>query len=55
MWDIHINVLGINHFTWVDYASYKGYDLCPVYKEYIDRHFEEGYEEKDNKLLKKNF
>ncbi|MBO7334043.1 MAG: alpha-glucosidase/alpha-galactosidase, partial [Lachnospiraceae bacterium] len=22
--DIHVNVMGINHFTWFDYASYKG-------------------------------
>lgn len=25
--DIHVNVLGINHFTWFDYAAYKGVDL----------------------------
>ena len=25
--DIIINVLGINHFTWFDAASYKGIDL----------------------------
>ncbi|MCR5279275.1 MAG: alpha-glucosidase/alpha-galactosidase [Lachnospiraceae bacterium] len=41
--DIHINVMGINHFTWFDYASYKGIDLFPVYRNYIDKHFEEGY------------
>ena len=46
--DIHVNVLGINHFTWFDYASYKGIDLFPVYRNYIDKHFEEGFEERDN-------
>ncbi len=45
--DIHINVLGINHFTWLDQASYKGIDLFPIYKDYIDEHYEEGYEEPD--------
>lgn len=45
--DIHVNVLGINHFTWFDYASYKGMDLFPLYREYIAGHFEEGYEERD--------
>lgn len=45
--DIHVNVLGINHFTWFDYASYKGTDLFPMYREYIREHFEEGYEERD--------
>lgn len=53
--DIHVNVLGINHFTWFDYASCKGYDLFPIYKEYIDRHFEEGYEEKDKNWMNSTF
>ncbi|PYG87341.1 alpha-galactosidase [Ruminiclostridium sufflavum DSM 19573] len=43
--EILVNVLGINHFTWFDYASYKGIDLIPVYKEYVAKHFEEGFEE----------
>lgn len=43
--DIHVNVLGINHFTWLDYASYKGMDLFPIYRKYIDEHFEEGWTE----------
>ena len=30
--EIQVNVLGINHFTWFDYASYKGIDLFPVYR-----------------------
>ncbi len=42
--DIHVNVLGINHFTWFDYASYKGMDLFPIYRKYIEEHFEEGYD-----------
>lgn len=41
--DIHTNVLGINHFTWFDSASYKGIDLFPVYRKYIDAHFDEGW------------
>ena len=45
--DIHVNVLGINHFTWFDYASYMGMDLFPVYREYVDKHFEEGFHERD--------
>ena len=34
--DIKTNVLGINHFTWVDKASYKGYDLLPAYKQFAE-------------------
>lgn len=40
--EIHVNVLGINHFTWFDKASYKGIDIFPIYRKFIDEHFEEG-------------
>ena len=50
--DIHVNVLGINHFTWFDYAAYKGVDLFPVYREYIEEHYEEGYNEPDKNWAK---
>lgn len=53
--DIHVNVLGINHFTWFDYASYKGIDLFPVYRNYIDAHFEQGLEERDNNWMNSTF
>ncbi len=42
--EIMVNVLGINHFTWFDRASYKGIDLFPVYKEFVDEYYEEGYD-----------
>lgn len=52
--DIHTNVLGINHFTWFDYASYKGYDLFPIYSRYIDENFDIGWTDNsiDNDLNK---
>lgn len=53
--DIFVNVLGINHFTWFDQASYKGIDLFPVYKEYIDSHYEEGYQEPDKNWANSTF
>ena len=31
--DIHVNVVGINHFTWFTEASYKGVDLFPCIQE----------------------
>lgn len=49
--EIHVNVLGINHFTWFDSAAYKGIDLFPVYHEYIKEHFEDGLDEKDANWL----
>ncbi|MCR5310076.1 MAG: alpha-glucosidase/alpha-galactosidase [Lachnospiraceae bacterium] len=45
--DININVMGINHFTWFNYASYKGIDLFPIYRSYIQKNFEKGYEVSD--------
>lgn len=35
--DINVEVSGINHFTWITKASYKGLDLFPVFKEYGKR------------------
>jgi len=43
MSDIEVNVLGINHFTWIDKASYRGNDLFSVYSEFIARH-PDGFE-----------
>lgn len=53
--EIQVNVQGINHFTWFDYASYKGIDLLPVYKSYIEKHFEEGYEATENHWMNSSF
>lgn len=41
--DIKVNVLGINHFTWVDKATYKGEDLFPIYDKFVDKYFETGF------------
>ncbi|MGI5959399.1 MAG: alpha-glucosidase/alpha-galactosidase [Massiliimalia sp.] len=43
--EIQVNVLGINHFTWLDRASYKGIDLFPVYDKFVQRYKETGYVE----------
>ncbi|MFO7611515.1 MAG: alpha-glucosidase/alpha-galactosidase, partial [Clostridia bacterium] len=41
--DIEVNVLGINHFTWIDRAYYKDNDLIPLYRNFSEKHFEKGY------------
>ncbi len=33
--EIHVNVIGINHFTFVDRAEYEGVDILALLKEYI--------------------
>ena len=42
--DIHVNVMGINHFTWFDKASYMGADLFPIYRDFVERYAEEGFQ-----------
>lgn len=49
--DIVINVLGVNHFTWLTEARYKGVDLLPLYKRYIEEH-PEGDIKADNEERK---
>jgi alpha-galactosidase len=36
--DIRTNIVGVNHFTFLTEAKYKGMDLLPVYNAYIDEH-----------------
>lgn len=42
--EIKINVLGINHFTWLDKASYKNIDLLPIYERFVDKYHLTGFE-----------
>lgn len=53
--DVDVNVLGINHFTWFDKASYKGIDLFPVYESYVEKHYEEGFESPDDNWMNSSF
>ena len=53
--DIHVNVLGINHFTWFDKASWKGIDLFPMYREFIEKHFDEGWNDPDKNWANSSF
>lgn len=41
--EININVLGINHFTWIDKAFYKGMDLIPLYRSFVERYYNTGF------------
>ena len=53
--DIHVNVVGINHFTWFTKASWRCHDLFPVYSHFIDEHFEEGYNDPDKNWMNSSF
>jgi len=43
--ELYTTVTGINHFTWLTRASYRGIDLMPLYAEFADRYFETGFDE----------
>ncbi|MFN2172681.1 MAG: alpha-glucosidase/alpha-galactosidase [Candidatus Promineifilaceae bacterium] len=51
---IRVNVLGINHFTWIDSATYEGVDLLEILREHIQKpgvlrpYTRQEVEEKDN-------
>ena len=40
--DIKINVIGVNHFTWITEAYYKNIDLFPLYREYCFEYAQSG-------------
>lgn len=41
--DIKVNVLGINHFTWIDRATWRGVDLFPIYKKFVEKYYASGF------------
>lgn len=53
--DVDVNVLGINHFTWFNAASYKGIDLFPIYNKYVETHYEEGFDNPDDNWMNSSF
>lgn len=42
--DIITRVAGINHFTWIDRATWKDIDLLPLYTKFVEKYAESGYE-----------
>ena len=53
--DIKVNVVGVNHFTWITDARYHDIDLFPVYKEYVDKNYETGVGKKDENWMNSVF
>lgn len=53
--EIHVNVLGLNHFTWFDAAGYRETDLFPIYRELVDRCYEEGFHEENHNWMNSHF
>ena len=43
--EIEISVAGVNHFTWITRASWRGTDLFPLYREFAEKYYETGFSE----------
>jgi alpha-galactosidase len=41
--EIKVNVLGINHFTWIDRAYWKDTDIFPLYREFVKKYADTGF------------
>jgi len=41
--EIKVNVLGINHFTWIDRAYWKDTDLFPLYRDFVAQYADTGF------------
>ncbi len=52
--DIKLNVLGVNHFTWIDQAKYQGVDLMPLFSEFVEEH-PNGIDFPDDNWANSNF
>ena len=46
--ELYTTVTGINHFTWLTRASYKGIDLMPLYAKYAEE-YADGYDDGGDK------
>ena len=41
--EIIIDACGVNHFTWITEANYKGHNMLEILPEFIERFYEKGY------------
>ena len=46
--DIKVNVVGVNHFTWLTKATYRDIDLFDVYADFVEKHYKEGVPKVDD-------
>ena len=53
--DVKVNVVGVNHFTWLTKAQYKNMDLFPAYKKYCEKYKDIGTKDKSDTNWMNNF
>ena len=52
--EVHVNVIGVNHFTWLNEAKYRNMDVMPIYAKYAEK-YKGGVGEKDVNWFNKFF
>jgi len=53
--EIKVNVVGINHFTWITKAYYRSTDILPIYESFCRKHREEGLPQVDVNWRNRSF
>ena len=53
--DISLNVLGVNHFTWITQANYKTVDLMLIFKNFAEKYAETGFALHESDKNKTNY
>lgn len=54
--EIKVNVLGVNHFTWLTQAEYQDIDVFAMYQDFVEKYKETGYlEGKDDNWMNNSF
>lgn len=48
--DIKYNLLGISGFCWFDEVMYCGNDVIPVFRDFAEKYYETGYENRPNEF-----
>ena len=46
--EIKVNVVGINHYTWLTSAHYQNIDLFPIYRKFAEKYRENGFDNQRN-------
>ncbi len=41
--EIKVNPVAVNHFTWLTEAKYRNKDLFPIYREFAEKYYADGY------------
>ncbi len=53
--EVKVNVVGVNHFTWITDAHYRNIDVFPIYREFAEKYYKTGVQKKDDNWMNSVF